>query len=151
MAFSKNSFGVLVLQMMVVLAIFSLHAEGQGLKLGFYEKSCPHAEKIVSKVIKDVMAVAPSLSGPLLRMHFHDCFIRTKGPFWEVGTGRRYGKVSLFSDPINPVTGLPPFTANITALKQIICTEGTKHKRPCCSIRYVLTSLCISNSYVLQS
>ncbi|KAI3829359.1 hypothetical protein L1987_03479 [Smallanthus sonchifolius] len=190
MAASKNSFGVLMLQMMVVLGLFSLHAEGQGLKVGFYEKSCPHAEKIVFKVIKDVMAVAPSLSGPLLRMHFHDCFIRgcdgsvlldsptrqsekfsppnlslrgfniidrvkvalenacpgvvscadivalvardvtvvTKGPFWEVETGRRDGKVSLFSDPINPVTGLPRFTANITVLKESFALRGLSTK-----------------------
>ncbi|KAI3829360.1 hypothetical protein L1987_03481 [Smallanthus sonchifolius] len=75
------------------------------------------------------MTVAPSLSGPLLRMHFHDCFIRTNGPYWDVETGRRDGKVSLFTDPINPVTGLPPFSANITALKQSFALRGlsTKH------------------------
>ncbi|KAK9057976.1 hypothetical protein SSX86_022816 [Deinandra increscens subsp. villosa] len=76
MTTSKNSFGVFMLQMMVLSLLITLQAEGQGLKVGFYEKTCPHAEKIVSDVIKEVMAVAPSLSGPLLRMHFHDCFIR---------------------------------------------------------------------------
>ena len=69
----KNLFGVFMLQMMV-LALFSLHAEG--LKVGFYDESCPQAEAIVSKVMSNVIAVAPSLSGPLLRLHFHDCFIR---------------------------------------------------------------------------
>lgn len=77
MAGGMNLFGIFMLQLMAV-ALFSLHAEGQGLKVGFYKKSCPQAEVIVSKVISDVMAVAPSLSGPLLRMHFHDCFIRVR-------------------------------------------------------------------------
>ncbi|XP_076922099.1 peroxidase 27-like [Bidens hawaiensis] len=189
MATSKNSIGVSVLQI-VILALLYLQADGQGLKVGFYAKSCPHAEMIVSSVIKEVMAVAPSLSGPLLRMHFHDCFIRgcdgsvlldsptrqsekfsppnlslrgfniidrvktalekacpglvscadivalvardvtvaTKGPYWEVETGRKDGKVSLFSDPINPVTGLPPPSANITFLKQSFALRGLNTK-----------------------
>nr|XP_023924923.1 peroxidase 27-like [Quercus suber] len=48
----------------------------QGLKVGFYAKTCPEAEFIVKKVITQTMSVAPSLAGPLLRMHFHDCFVR---------------------------------------------------------------------------
>ncbi|KAL8259385.1 hypothetical protein R6Q59_027338 [Mikania micrantha] len=186
MASSKHSFVLPIL----VIALFTLQAEGQGLKVGFYDKSCPYAEKIVSGVVSQVMAVAPSLSGPLLRMHFHDCFIRgcdgsvlldsatkqsekfsppnlslrgfniidrvktaleskcpgvvscadivalvardvtfaTKGPFWEVETGRRDGKVSLFNDPINPVTGLPPFFSNITFLKQSFALRGLNTK-----------------------
>ncbi|KAJ0955730.1 putative peroxidase [Helianthus annuus] len=189
MATYKNSFGYFVLPVMV-LAFLTLQAEGQGLKVGFYEKSCPHAEKIVTTVINEVMAVAPSLSGPLLRMHFHDCFIRgcdgsvlldsptnqsekfappnlslrgfniidrvklalenacpgvvscadivalvardvtvaTKGPFWEVETGRRDGNVSLISDPINPATGLPPFFASINLLKQSFALRGLNTK-----------------------
>ncbi|XP_057536773.1 peroxidase 27-like [Amaranthus tricolor] len=46
------------------------------LKVGFYAASCPQAEVITSKIINEVIAIAPSLSGPLLRMFFHDCFVR---------------------------------------------------------------------------
>ncbi|PQQ02167.1 peroxidase 27 [Prunus yedoensis var. nudiflora] len=49
---------------------------GGGLKVGFYAKSCPEAEDIVKKVIFQTISTTPSLAGPLLRMHFHDCFVR---------------------------------------------------------------------------
>ncbi|GLT76489.1 hypothetical protein SLA2020_481420 [Shorea laevis] len=51
-------------------------ANAQGLKVGFYEKTCPSVELIVKKVVDDTMSKAPSLAGPLLRMFFHDCFVR---------------------------------------------------------------------------
>ncbi|KAI6705408.1 hypothetical protein NL676_008370 [Syzygium grande] len=51
-------------------------AHGRGLKVGFYQKTCPNAEAVMKEVISRVMSVTPSLSGPLLRMHFHDCFVR---------------------------------------------------------------------------
>jgi peroxidase len=56
--------------------LLSLNANSQGLKVGFYDKKCPRAEYIVKQVISSVMDTTPSLAGPLLRMHFHDCFVR---------------------------------------------------------------------------
>ena len=53
-------------------------ANAQGLKVGFYAKTCPEAEIIVKKVIAQTISEAPSLAGPLLRMHFHDCFVRVR-------------------------------------------------------------------------
>ncbi|XP_008784560.1 peroxidase 3-like [Phoenix dactylifera] len=46
------------------------------LQLGFYDKSCPKAEKIISDFVKEHIPNAPTLASPLLRMHFHDCFVR---------------------------------------------------------------------------
>lgn len=69
---APSKFSVLMLLLAFVIGI----ANGQGLKVGFYEKTCPSVESIVKKTMDQVMAVAPSLGGPLLRMHFHDCFVR---------------------------------------------------------------------------
>ena len=70
MAASKISVVLLLLALVIAMA------NGQGLKVRFYEKTCPSVESIVKKTIDDVIAVSPSLGGPLLRMHFHDCFVR---------------------------------------------------------------------------
>ncbi|XP_021714540.1 peroxidase 27-like [Chenopodium quinoa] len=53
-----------------------LSVNGNGLAVGYYSRSCPQAESITMNVVKQTLAVAPSLSGPLLRMFFHDCFVR---------------------------------------------------------------------------
>ncbi|CAK7350977.1 unnamed protein product [Dovyalis caffra] len=74
MASSKLSSGLIFLQL--VLLVFVFNSANAQLKVGFYKYTCPKAEAVVKEVIDQVMKVAPSLSGPLLRMHFHDCFVR---------------------------------------------------------------------------
>ncbi|KAF5187333.1 Peroxidase [Thalictrum thalictroides] len=47
-----------------------------GLELGYYDESCPQAEKIVLEYVKKHIPNAPSLAATFIRMHFHDCFVR---------------------------------------------------------------------------
>nr|GEW15865.1 peroxidase 3-like [Tanacetum cinerariifolium] len=59
---------------LVILAILGL-VQGD-LQLGFYTSSCPKAEKIVQDYVNKHIPNAPSLAAALIRMNFHDCFVR---------------------------------------------------------------------------
>lgn len=52
-----------------------VHAD---LKLGFYDDSCPKAEKMILDFVEEHIPNAPTVAASLLRMHFHDCFVRVR-------------------------------------------------------------------------
>ncbi|KAJ8622144.1 hypothetical protein MRB53_030673 [Persea americana] len=69
--------GTMGLVAIIFLGVLAFLGSVQGqLELGFYDKSCPKAEKIVLDYVKKHIPNAPSLAAALLRMHFHDCFVR---------------------------------------------------------------------------
>lgn len=51
--------------------------------------------------------------------------LQAKGPYWEVPTGRRDGRVSIMSEALNM---LPGFTANIASLKSQFAAQGLSVK-----------------------
>ncbi|RYQ98717.1 hypothetical protein Ahy_B07g086481 [Arachis hypogaea] len=57
----------------LIALIGATHAQ---LELGFYSKSCPNAEKIISHYVNEHIHKVPSLATTLLRVPFHDCFVR---------------------------------------------------------------------------
>ncbi|XP_006657392.2 peroxidase 39-like [Oryza brachyantha] len=61
---------VVVAAMMVVVG-----AEAQ-LQYGFYNASCPGVEEMVRAELKSIFANDTTLRAGLLRLHFHDCFVR---------------------------------------------------------------------------
>jgi peroxidase len=50
---------------------------GAGLRVGHYN-SCPNAEDIVRKVVSDAVAKEPCMGAGLIRLFFHDCFVRVQ-------------------------------------------------------------------------
>ncbi|PNX76328.1 peroxidase 3-like protein [Trifolium pratense] len=68
---SQSCFKVLIICLIAIIG-----AANAQLQLGFYAKSCPKAEKIVLKYVHKHIPNAPSLAAALIRLHFHDCFVR---------------------------------------------------------------------------
>ncbi|URD81554.1 Peroxidase [Musa troglodytarum] len=67
--------GVVLLAFVVALCLCATRAEPQ-LEAGFYSYSCPAAELIVKEEVEKVLQDDPGVGADLLRMHFHDCFVR---------------------------------------------------------------------------
>uniref|UniRef100_M1BVU0 peroxidase n=1 Tax=Solanum tuberosum TaxID=4113 RepID=M1BVU0_SOLTU len=59
----------------LILQLF-LVANCEGVEVGFYNETCPNVEIILKETTKHYISIAPTLAAPLLRMHFHDCFVR---------------------------------------------------------------------------
>ncbi|KAF9619721.1 hypothetical protein IFM89_009063 [Coptis chinensis] len=55
---------------------FFLHIVCADLQVGFYSSTCPQAESIIQAVVKKRFNGDRSITAALLRMHFHDCFVR---------------------------------------------------------------------------
>ncbi|GAB4859467.1 hypothetical protein Ancab_040404 [Ancistrocladus abbreviatus] len=73
--YSQKLVSSFIVELLVCLWIIGA-ANGKGLKMGFYKKTCPKAENIVKSVTEQTISRTPSLAPALLRMHFHDCFVR---------------------------------------------------------------------------
>ncbi|CAO2207846.1 unnamed protein product [Urochloa humidicola] len=67
---------VVVLGHLVASARAGLLESNPGLAYNFYQKSCPSVDSIVRSVTWAQVAANPALPARLLRLHFHDCFVK---------------------------------------------------------------------------
>ncbi|XVF62690.1 hypothetical protein PTKIN_Ptkin09bG0028600 [Pterospermum kingtungense] len=65
--------GFCILILLVSLSLLGI-CNADGLSYTFYRKSCPRVDKIVKRIIQK--RANPALGARLIRMQFHDCFVR---------------------------------------------------------------------------
>ncbi|GJN22591.1 hypothetical protein PR202_gb10171 [Eleusine coracana subsp. coracana] len=58
------------------LLLVALKEEAHGLSLNYYDHKCPGAEAAVTAAVRQAMAKDSTVPAGLLRLHFHDCFVR---------------------------------------------------------------------------
>jgi peroxidase len=71
-----GSRALLVQLVSLVSLLILLGSTSAQLSIDYYSKTCPNAEEIVREEMTKILSAVPSLAGPFLRMHFHDCFVR---------------------------------------------------------------------------
>lgn len=65
-----------LLALVVLLNVLGVSVAQKGLDLNYYKHRCPDVEAIVHRVTVQYVSRQPSLAAALLRLHFHDCFVR---------------------------------------------------------------------------
>ncbi|GAB4835623.1 hypothetical protein Ancab_000531 [Ancistrocladus abbreviatus] len=60
----------------LAISTMSITVSSAPLQVGFYKPTCPWAEVIVRKVVYKALYQNPGLGAGLIRLHFHDCFVR---------------------------------------------------------------------------
>ncbi|WMV56980.1 hypothetical protein MTR67_050365, partial [Solanum verrucosum] len=60
--------------LLFAFALFSTAVKA--LSSDYYDQTCPNAESMITKVVKNAMLNDKTVPAALLRMHFHDCFVR---------------------------------------------------------------------------
>lgn len=187
---TSKAFVANIVVLLGVAILFSVSwCEAGYLRYDFYKSCCPSAESTVEKVVKKYIKKDETLAAPLLRMHFHDCFVRgcdgsvllnstkkneaekdaipnlslrgfeviddakaelekicpgvvscadivslaardavvaSKGPYWEVKTGRRDGRISRANEVLNHNIPAPVF--NFAELKASFARKGLNVK-----------------------
>jgi peroxidase len=73
-----NSLSFLMLLSLLAFAPFCLCHKKMGSYLypQFYDYSCPQAQNIVKSILANAVAKEPRIAASLLRLHFHDCFVK---------------------------------------------------------------------------
>ncbi|KAI3726522.1 hypothetical protein L1987_66320 [Smallanthus sonchifolius] len=76
MAHSPSMTMVLIALLAQTTLCFSKITNGGYLYPQFYDQSCPQVTNIVRTIVAQAVAQDPRMAASLLRLHFHDCFVK---------------------------------------------------------------------------
>lgn len=60
----------------IIILVLSVLELGAALDSHYYDRTCPQAENIIFQAVRKAAANDPKVPPRILRMFFHDCFIR---------------------------------------------------------------------------
>ncbi|KAL2491938.1 Peroxidase 44 [Abeliophyllum distichum] len=63
-------------KILILLFCYLVHFASAQLRVGFYDSTCRRAETIIGQLVQKRFGTDRSITAALLRMHFHDCFVR---------------------------------------------------------------------------
>ncbi|CAN6243133.1 unnamed protein product [Urochloa humidicola] len=72
----RTSWSVMAMAMVAIVLAGSVPGAHAQLRMGFYDQSCPGVEKMVAAFVQEHVRRVPTVAAALLRLHFHDCFVR---------------------------------------------------------------------------
>ncbi|KAL0403102.1 UNVERIFIED_CONTAM: Peroxidase 66 [Sesamum radiatum] len=114
----------MIFSLLVLLILIRISLSGAVLDANYYQKTCPQVEDIIYTTVRNATTHDVKVSARILRMFFHDCFIRgcdasvlldstpnnkaekdghinfslaafeSGGPSWSVLKGRKDGRIS---------------------------------------------------------
>ncbi|CAI0544929.1 unnamed protein product [Linum tenue] len=113
--------GLLFFSMIMLFALTVHSAGSSSLKVGFYRRSCPAAEYIVRRTVRRAVSQSPGIGAGLIRLHFHDCFVRGCDGSVLVkslpGTARRYSEASTTPSLVVAAMASSPASTNLPSLR----------------------------------
>lgn len=72
-----------LLLMVLAAVIWSINIVEAQLVADFYKSSCPNAETVVAAAVRAALNKNSGSAPGVLRMHFHDCFVRVSSAIHE--------------------------------------------------------------------
>lgn len=127
----------------LVLVSYNVQELKAQLQVGYYGASCGMAEYIVKDEVRNTFYRDPGLAAGLVRLHFHDCFVRVSFPnlFSNVSLNHIQGHNPRFSK--KKIQG-----HKVLLVFQFICTLSPhSHEHSCYTSGFQVLKMCVGYMY----